>query len=120
MTNQLQGEILYEGWSGTASGDWAYTPWMPVRGDYARFAVEVTEVNGVTLTWEVQTRTLDDPTVETTITASTGTSSKGTTTVMNTTKAKQLVRYRFKTGSTNSTSNYVVFRALSPSWMGDR
>lgn len=121
MTNQLQGEILYEGWSGTAAGDWAYTPWMPVRGDFATFGVEVTSVNGVTLTWEVQTRTLENPTPDTDpIVASTGISAQGVSTAINTNKAKQLVRYRFKTGGTNSTTNYVVFRALSPSWQGDR
>jgi hypothetical protein len=121
MTNQLQGEILYEGWSGTAAADWAYTPWLPVRGEYATFGVEVTSINGVTLTWEVLTRTLEDPNSDPNpIVASTGITSPGVSTAINTNKAKQLVRYRFKTGSTNSTTNYVVFRALSPSWKGDR
>ena len=35
-------------------------------------------------------------------------------------RAKQWVRYRFKTGSTASTSNYITFRALQPSWQVDR
>jgi hypothetical protein len=125
MTNQLQGEILYEGWAGSAgtiANDWAYTPWMPVRGNFARFAVEVTSRNGVTLTWEVQTRTLEDPSEAgtTTIVASTSINTVDVSSAINTSSAKQLVRYRFKTGGTNSTTNYVVFRALSPSWQGDR
>jgi hypothetical protein len=92
---------------------------MPVRGDYATFGVEVLVVNGVTLTWEVQTRTAEDPAV----TSIAGSPTISTVTVgrqLNTTACKQLVRYRFSTGSTPSTTNFVVFRALQPSWQIDR
>lgn len=124
MTNQIQGETLFAGWEGGAGeGGWAHTPWMPVRGDYATFAVEVTQVSSTTLTWEVQTRTFEDPTSFTTIAGSGGSltiSSVTTGRSLNTTACKQLVRYRFSTGSTVSTSNFVTFRALAPSWQADR
>ena len=120
MTNQMQGEILFAGWEGGAGeGGWSHTPWMPVRGDFATFGVDVLVVNGVTLTWEVQTRTAEDPTV----TSIAGSPTIATVTVgrqLNTIACKQLVRYRFSTGSTASVTNFVVFRALQPSWQGDR
>ncbi len=37
----------------------------------------------------------------------------------NSTLAKELVRYRFKTGATASTANFVTFRALLPSWQNN-
>ena len=120
MTNQLQGEILYAGWSGTDSGDWAYTPWVPVRGDFATFGVQVLTINSVTLTWEVQTRTQEDPAATTITTAGLALTTVTVGTTVNTTACKQLVRYRFSTGGTASTTNYVVFRALQPSWQADR
>lgn len=122
MTNQLQGEILFKGWSGTGDNDWANTPWMPVRGGKATFGVEVVAINGVTLTWEVQTRDLESPSV-TTIATPAGMTTVTTLYAFNSTSlavAKQLVRYRFKTGSGASTTDYVIFRALQPSWQIDR
>lgn len=123
MTNQLQGEILFGGWDGSAgleASDWAYTPWMPVRGDQATFGVQVIQVNGVTLTWEVQTRTVEDAGSIAALVTGTAMTTATTDTVVNTTLAKQLVRYRFKTGSSASTTNYVIFRALQPSWRVNR
>ncbi len=120
MTNQLQGEILYEGWSGSGDNDWATTPWMPARADFATFAVEVTSDNSLTLYWEVQTRSLADPAAGSSIVGSPSIAGPGVSTAVNTTAAKQLVRYRFKTSGTFSTTNYIVFRALQPSWQGDR
>jgi hypothetical protein len=121
MTNQVQGELLFGGWEGNATAStWAYTPWMPVRGDFATFCVELVSVSSVTLTWEVQTRTAEDPTV-TVLAGATGTiSSAGVSSALNTAACKQWVRYRFSTGGTVSTTNYVVFRALPPSWQVDR
>jgi hypothetical protein len=122
MTNQLQGETLYAGWSGSGDADWATTAWTPVRGDFATFGVEVRTINGLTLTWEIQTRTLEDPTT-TTIAGAGGTltiTAPGVFTARNTSAAKQLARYRFKTGGTASTTNFVTLRALQPSWQGDR
>lgn len=126
MTNQMQGEILFRGWEGGVDpGDedeWAYTPWMPVRGDFATFGVEVLAITGsTTLGWEVQTRTAEDPAV----TSAFGGSIQSLTAVgvgqfMNTAACKQLVRYRFRTPGTVGTSSYVVFRALMPSWQADR
>lgn len=119
MTNQLQGELLFKGWTGVDPADWAYTPWMPVRGDKATFGVEVVAINGVTLTWEVQTRDLENPSVSV-IATPVGMTTVTTLYAFNATAAKQLVRYRFKTGSGASTTDYVVFRALQPSWQVDR
>lgn len=119
MTNQMQGETLFAGWSGTGDSDWAYTPWLPVRGDTATFTVEVLVSSGVTLDWEVQTRTLDNAAASALVTG-TSLGSPGVASVQNTAAAKELVRYRFKTGGTASVSNFVTLRALQPSWQVDR
>jgi hypothetical protein len=120
MTNQLQGEILFGGWDGTGDSDWVYTPWMPVRADFATFGVQVLARNGVTLTWEVQTRTAENPTPSASIITAVAMSSVTTATAFNSgTRCQQMFRYRFKTGSA-STTDYVIFRALQPSWQVDR
>jgi hypothetical protein len=119
MTNQIQGEILFSGWGGTADDDYAYTPWMPVAGEVGTFGVEVTYRTGATLTWGVQTRTLEDATLTNMITGQT-LSAVGVGTAISTTAAKDLVRYRFSTSSTMSVTDYVVVRALAPSWNRDR
>jgi len=131
MTNQLQGEILFAGWAGDSNvpyapadeATWAHTPWMPVRGDIATFGVEAVSVGGtISLGWEIQTRTAEDGATPTTIATGTALTGVGTSFKTNTltSKAKQWVRYRFKTGSTPSTANYIIFRALQPSWQVDR
>lgn len=119
MTNQIQGEILYAGWAGDTAANRVYTPWMPVRGDLASYGIEVMRISGLTLTWNVETRTLEDPTTSTLLSdqAATG---LGLASAVSTTSAKQLVRYRFSTGSTVNITDFVVFRALQPSWQGDR
>ena len=120
MTNQIQGEILFGGWEGAAASEWAYTPWMPVRGDLATFGVEVTVVSGITLTWDVETRTVEDPaSLVSSIVGNQTLNAVGTGVAVNSTNAKQLVRYKFKTGNA-STANFVVFRALQPSWQANR
>ncbi len=122
MTNQLQGEILFAGWSGSSAGDWAYTPWMPVRGDKATYAVEIIKLAGVTsLKWEVQTRDLEDPsTIDTPVSVQTQTAVGVLVVTPGATPARQLVRYRFWIVGTESINNYVIFRALQPSWQADR
>lgn len=121
MTNQMQGEMLFAGWEGGANeSGWVHTPWMTVRGDFATFGVEVLAVNGVTLTWQVQTRTAEDPASVTSIAGSPTISAVTVGRQINTTACKQLVRYRFSTGSTPSVTNFVVLRALQPSWQSDR
>ena len=126
MTNQMQGEILYAGWAGTSAEKWAYTPWMPVHGDVATFGVEVMVVSGVTLTWGVQTRTkessvtaecLDDTSLPTI--AAVGVSVQ-TNDGASDSSTKELVRYKFKTGATASTTDFVIVRALPPTWNIDR
>lgn len=118
MTNQVQGEILYAGLSGTDLGS-VYTPWMPVRGDNGTFGVEVMQVNRVTLTWSVQTRTRESDAV-TAMMADQTIATIGVETAESTTDAKELVRYKFSTGGTANTGEFVVFRALQPSWQVDR
>jgi hypothetical protein len=117
MTNQLQGEILSKGWSGSTAADWVYTPWIPVRGNFAVFGVQVTYAAGATLTWNVETRTLEEPGTTPTILSGNQTDTGG---VLSSTAAKELVRYKFNTGSGASTTDFVVFRALQPSWQFDR
>lgn len=115
MTNQIQGEILYAG----VIANPVYTPWMPVRGDIATFGVQVIQVNGTDLEWLVETRTLEDPTpseVFTTQTVSTVVVDRFTSSTV----SEELVRYKFKTTGAASTTNFVVFRALQPSWQTDR
>jgi hypothetical protein len=99
MTNQMQGELLFGGWEGGA-GDagWAVTPWMPVRGDYATFAVEVIASSGTTVDWlwEVQTRTSEDPSVTVTVIA---TGAIGATGVLRRSSTRWLRKSGFATGS---------------------
>ena len=122
MTKQLQGEIRLAGWSGAGDGDWAYAPWMPLRGDKATAGVEVLALEGgANLTWEAQTRTMEsgspvDTTIAATLVSSTGVSTVTSTSV----PAKELVRYRFKVAGSDSVAAYVIFRALQPSWQVNR
>lgn len=123
MTNQMQGEILFRGWEGGEEpedeGEWAHTPWMPVRGDFATFGVEVLAMTASTpLGWDVQTRTAEDPTPTTVLSSFQSATSTGVHQVLNPVElpCKQMVRYRFRTQGAASTSLYVIFRALMPSW----
>lgn len=124
MTNQMQGEILFGGWSGSGVDDWAYTPWMTVRGSVATFGVQVVQRNGVTLTWNVETRTLESATTEALFSADQTIAAVTTGLYTNAggsdVKAKELVRYRFHTGGSASQTDFVVLRALPPSWRADR
>lgn len=122
MTNQLQGEVLFKGWDGS-NGQWCYTPWMPVRGDVGTFGVEVLSRVGVTLTWNVETRTADNPASVEELFANQTISTVGVATVTsnpNEQKALQWVRYRFATGGSANTADYVIVRPLAPSWDFDR
>lgn len=121
MTNQMQGEILFQGWSGTTAADWAYTPWMPVRGDYATFGIEVVAIaGGATLEWEVETRTAENGPANQIFSSVQSRNAVGVGQHMNNFACKQMVRYRFRVPGTASTSIYVIFRALAPSWQADR
>ena len=129
MTNQMQGEILFAGWEGGSlpadANKWAYTPWMAVRGDIATFGVEVLQINGpggFGLSWEVQTRTAEDPASLVTLVAGAAVTAPGVSTVANSANlCKELVRYRFCTGAAaGSTANYIIVRALQPSWQQNR
>lgn len=124
MTNQLQGEVIFEGWTGSAgleADDWVYTPWVPARGDIGTFGVQVVQISGLTLGWEVQTRTAEDPGSIATLATGPNITTVSTAVVTNSgTKAKQLVRYRFKTDGAANTTDFVIVRALPPSWQVNR
>ena len=124
MTNQTQGEILFEGWKGDGADPktWVYTPWMPVQGDFGLFAVEITYiVSGVTLQWEVQTRTREDVTANAGMSATQTATAVGIHSAENTTALEELFRYRIATNTmTASKTDFVVVRALPPSWEVDR
>lgn len=125
MTSQMQGEILFDGWSGSGDNDWVYTPWMPVRGNYATFGVQVlANESSITLGWEVQTRTAESPATTTIITGQTlttvGIGQATNITLDPVTRCQQLFRYRFKTSATADPTKCVIFRALMPSWQTDR
>ena len=125
MTNQLICELLFAGWSGVDADNRAYTPWFPVNGDFASFGVEVVGGTGLTLTWNVETRTEQDPTATQLFTADNSVSS-GVSAVTTRTAggfgvaAKQWFRYRFSTGATALLTSWVMFRVLQPSWNQDR
>jgi hypothetical protein len=120
MTNQIQGEILFAGVTAV------YTPWMPVRGDIATFGVEIEQISNTTLKWSVQTRTTEDPNptnygepVATETDSALAVHLKlSSSTAAN--LCQELVRYKFETTGTASAANFVVFRALQPSWQVDR
>jgi hypothetical protein len=126
MTNQLQGETLFAGWDGVDPEDWAYTPWMPVRGDIGTFGVQVLQRNGVTLTWNVETRTSETSALPyaTLFASDQSIGAVGTSVATNDGGSDELaqewVRYRFKTGITANVTDYVGFRALQPSWRVNR
>ncbi|MCK5944050.1 MAG: hypothetical protein KAI24_18840 [Planctomycetes bacterium] len=123
----MQGEVLFKGWaggSGSVNADkWCYTPWMPVRGDLATYAVEVLGINGVSLKWNVETRTRESANVDDVFAVDVTASGEGLSVAEAdevSIKAKELVRYKFYTGGGASTTEYVHFRALQPSWQTDR
>lgn len=124
MTNQLQGEVLFGGWSGSTASDWAYTPWMPVRGDVGTFAVQVLQRNNVTLTWNVETRTSESSTVvslfATNLTIAAVDTLDATNSGASDEPAKEWVRYKFATGGSASVTDFAMFRALQPSWRANR
>ena len=122
MTKQLQGEIRLVAWSGAGDGDWAYTLWMPLRGDQATYGVDVPALDGGgNLTWEVQTQTLASGSpVDTTIAATTLSFSGVSTVTSTSVPAKELVRYRSRAAGSDSAEAYVMFRALQPSWQANR
>jgi hypothetical protein len=124
MTNQLQGEMLFAGWSGSTAEDWVYTPWMPVRGDIGTFGVQILQRNNVTLTWNVETRASESATADPLFNSDQMAASVDTFVATNTgaqdIRAKEWVRYRFKTGGTANVTDYVGFRPLQPTWRVDR
>ena len=121
MTNQVQGELLFacnEAYS-------FYTPWLPVRGDRATFGVEVIAITAnCDLKWSVQTREREDPGSYGDPVAPQLESSPGVSTMLSSSAAsnlcKELVRYKLTTAGATSTSEFVVFRVLQPSWQVDR
>jgi len=125
MTNQVQGETLFAGVD-SSSGEWIYTHWIPVLGDRATFGIEILMISSsLTVTWNVETRSLDDPTVSNYYSSNQTTSAVGVQAVVPTSgnissPAKELVRYRIATGATPSVSEWALLRALEPSWQFDR
>lgn len=124
VTSQLQGELLFSGWTGGSDpGDevnWVYTPWMPVRGNIATFAVELVAIQGLTLTWDVESRTLADPSSIVSVLASPqAASSVGVFAAKSVIDALELARYKFATGAASSLDEFVVVRSLVPSWQLD-
>lgn len=106
MTNQLQGEMLFAGWSGSTSEDWVYTPWMPVRGDIGTFGVQILQRNNVTLTWNVETRTSESAAIDALFASDQTAGAIDTFAATNVggsnIPAKEWVRYRFKTAGTQA------------------
>lgn len=121
MTNQIQGEVLFGGWAGTAgdSTTWVYTPWQPVRGTTGTFGVQILQTSGISLIWCVETRTSEEAT-STDLFTPTSSSGVNTFTTTNTVSTKEMYRYRFATTSTSNVTDWVHFRALTPSWNTDR
>lgn len=125
MTNQIQGEILFQGInSGANPAQYVYTPWMPAQGDKGTFGIEILKItSSTTIKWSVETRTAEDPTTmalfdDETATA-TGVHLVEADAATIAAKAKQLVRYRIATGATGDVSKYAILRVLEPSWQLD-
>jgi hypothetical protein len=121
MTNEVQGEILFQGIDSGAS-QYVHSPWFHVRGDYATFGIEVLSMTGsTTISWGVDTRTLEDPTVANLLNDQNVTSAgryvatPGTANI----PAQQLVRYRLATGGSATTTKYAILRVLEPSFQLD-
>jgi len=95
-----------------------------LRGNIGTFGVEVLEANGGTLKWSVETRTLEDPAVGGEPVALTTHGGSGVQLVLSSSTVgdvcQELVRYKFQVDGTESAANFVVFRALQPSWQNDR
>jgi len=125
MTNQIQGEIIY----GAKDGDEIFTPWMPVRGTYATFALEVLSGSGLTgIEWRVETRTRENSTVTAFATQSASTASAPNVYTYTTSEAsgtsgepaKELVRYVISSGnSADDATKFAMVRFLQPSWQVD-
>ena len=123
MTNQIQGEILFKGID--PASQWVFTPWMPVHGDIATFGIEILLITGgITITWNVETRTLEDPDpatfvdLYTTNQTATGAGPDIPSALPNK-PAKELVRYKIATGATADATEWAILRALQPSWQTD-
>lgn len=119
MTNQVQGEILFKGID-SGAGQWVYTPWIEVLGDFATLAIEVTAISGVTLTWNVETRTAEDATTVVDVLSNQSANSVNVHWANSTGKAKQWIRFKFATGGTADLTKWVRVRALMPSWQVNR
>jgi hypothetical protein len=129
MTNQLQGEILFDGINKTATpNQWVYSPWVPVQGDKATFGIEILLLSAATVYWNVETRTEEDSTTAAQlftndrnpvavgvdiVTSTDGT--WGASAVI-----KQWVRYRIATNATADATKWVQVRVLPPSWQVNR
>ena len=117
MAERVIGDTVFEGAdSSTTPKSSLYSPWFPRGGDAAVFTLEVISINGLTLTWVVETKNSEDAnsaasTVGSAVTATT-TGLKYTATL---TGFEELVRFRYDTGSSAS-MDWVHFRALNPSW----
>ena len=105
------GDVIFEGFNSF------FSPWFARGGDAARFAIEIIAISGVSLSWEVETKNSEDADSSavqigtTTTTTTTGISRTGKFT-----GCKELVRYKYKTGATDSI-DWVHLRALNPAWL---
>ena len=122
MTNQIQGEILFKGIDKTQS-QWVYSPWMPVHGFTASFAIEILQISATapTITWLAETRALNSNTVTTLFGEQTATAVgvKFVGPSSLTSNPLELVRYKIATGGTSDASKWAVLRPLMPSWQQD-
>jgi hypothetical protein len=122
MTNQIQGEILFKGID-KASGQWVYSPWMPVHGIMGSFGIEILQMSAPapTITWQVETRTLAANTALPICAEQTGVLGVniiGPSSLV-TNPIQELVRYKIATGATSDASKWAVLRVLAPSWQQD-
>lgn len=118
MTNQIQGEIIFQGITGS---DYIYTPWMPVHGTRGTFALEILEiVTDFDVVWNGETRTRESSAATPLLTSDVTDNSTGVHTFFANTDMEELVRYRVTTGSaTVDVGKWAVIRFLEPSWQLD-
>lgn len=125
MTQQTQGETLFRGIAGTGASSYAYGPWLHAPADAAVFGVQINNLTAdLTLKWSVETKSAADTDAAATALmtdqseTSTGVkySLNGGSSPVALSGCKELYRYRFATPGVATTTEWVNFRDLSPSW----
>ena len=93
---------------------------MPRGGDSAVFTLQVMGLSSsITMTWTVETKNVEDAdSSASTVGSAVTVNASGLHYTATLTGFKELVRFRYDTGSTGS-MDWIHFRALEPSWQSN-